>query len=331
MSSVVIAGNTSGSITISAPDVSGSNTLTLPVATDTLVGKATTDTLTNKTLVAPTITGNLTTTGNTILGDASTDTLNVGNGGLVKDASGNVGIGTASPDAKLELTVGDNGGINIEQSGSSQTGYLTFRDSDGGLDGRVSYDHSNNSMRFTTATTERMRIDSSGNLLVGTTSVLGKQTNSYDGVTAFGLALANTASGTASQIAIRFMRNGSDIGSVTTTNVATAYNTSSDYRLKNTIAPMVGALGKVALLKPVTYKWNADGSDGQGFIAHELAEVEPGCVTGEKDAVDAEGNPKYQGIDTSFLVATLTAAIQEQQALIIQLQADVAALKALSA
>ena len=93
MSSVVIAGNTSGSITISAPDVSGSNTLTLPVATDTLVGKATTDTLTNKTLVAPTITGTLTTTGNTILGDVSTDTLNVGNGGLVKDAGGNVGIG----------------------------------------------------------------------------------------------------------------------------------------------------------------------------------------------------------------------------------------------
>jgi hypothetical protein len=86
-------------------------------------------------------------------------------------------------------------------------------------------------------------------------------------------------------------------------------------------------LAKVALLKPCTYKWNADGSDGQGFIAHELQEVVEGCVTGEKDAVDAEGNPRYQGIDTSFLVATLTAAIQEQQALITQLQADVAALK----
>jgi hypothetical protein len=79
---------------------------------------------------------------------------------------------------------------------------------------------------------------------------------------------------------------------------------------------MTGALAKVAQLKPVTYKWNADGSDGEGFIAHELAEVVPQCVTGEKDAVDANGNPQYQGIDTSFLVATLTAAIQEQQALI---------------
>jgi hypothetical protein len=121
------------------------------------------------------------------------------------------------------------------------------------------------------------------------------------------------------------------VGTISTAGSNTAYNTSSDYRLKNTIAPMTGALAKVALLKPCTYKWNSDGSDGQGFIAHELQEVVEGCVTGEKDAVDAEGKPQYQGIDTSFLVATLTAAIQEQQALITQLQADVATLKGLSA
>jgi hypothetical protein len=90
---------------------------------------------------------------------------------------------------------------------------------------------------------------------------------------------------------------------------------------------MTGALAKVALLKPCTYKWNADGSDGQGFIAHELQEVVEGCVTGEKDAVDAEGNPRYQGVDTSFLVATLTAAIQEQQAIITQLTARITALE----
>ena len=77
---------------------------------------------------------------------------------------------------------------------------------------------------------------------------------------------------------------------------------------------MTGALSKVALLKPCTYKWNADGSDGEGFIAHELAEVCPQAVTGEKDAVDEDGNIKSQGIDTSFLVATLTAAIQELKA-----------------
>ena len=91
---------------------------------------------------------------------------------------------------------------------------------------------------------------------------------------------------------------------------------------------LTGALVKVALLKPCTYKWNVDGSDGQGFIAHELAEVCPHAVTGEKDAVDADGKPVHQGIDTSFLVATLTAAIQEQQALITSLTDRIAALEA---
>jgi squalene cyclase len=90
---------------------------------------------------------------------------------------------------------------------------------------------------------------------------------------------------------------------------------------------MTGALAKVAALKPVTYKWNIDDSESQGFIAHELQEVVPDCVTGEKDAVDAEGNPQYQGIDTSFLVATLTAAIQELNAKVDAQAAEIAALK----
>ena len=99
-------------------------------------------------------------------------------------------------------------------------------------------------------------------------------------------------------------------------------------------------MARVAALKPCTYTWkSAPDEVGEGFIAHELAEVCSQATTGEKDAVenyiDEEGNEqtriKPQGIDTSFLVATLTAAIQEQQALITQLQADVATLKALSA
>ena len=181
MSSVVIAGNTSGSITISAPDVSGSNTLTLPVATDTLVGKATTDTLTNKTLVNPTITGNLTTTGNTILGDASTDTLNVGNGGLVKDASGNVGIGTASPASygKLVSLGADNattfaavGATNMLRVQGYNSTYV------GTVLEAVNLAQSANTPLFINASqtqfgisgTERMRIDSAGNVGIGLTN-----------------------------------------------------------------------------------------------------------------------------------------------------------------
>jgi len=176
---------------------------------------------------------------------------------------------------------------------------------------------------------EAMRIDSSGNVLVGKTalpsaSVFGFAVNASSNNFQY---LMNSINTTGSGTHFEFYNPNGKVGSITTSGSATSYVTSSDYRLKEDISPMTGALAKVALLKPVTYKWKADGSDGQGFIAHELQEVVEGCVVGEKDAVDAEGNPRYQGIDTSFLVATLTAAIQEQQALITQLQADVAALK----
>jgi len=117
------------------------------------------------------------------------------------------------------------------------------------------------------------------------------------------------------------------IGQITGNNTNTSYTTSSDYRLKHDIAPMTGALAKVAALKPCTYVWKATGEADEGFIAHELQEVCPAAVTGEKDAVDAEGKPQYQGIDTSFLVATLTAAIQEQQAIITSLTDRITALE----
>ena len=183
--------------------------------------------------------------------------------------------------------------------------------------------------------TPDVRIDSSGNLLVGVTTATQPDQNfaqfrNIGGPSGVNCMSIGHVSGTSSGVQYAyFVYGGGAIGSISQNGTtAVAYNTSSDYRLKHDIAPMTGALARVAALKPVTYKWNADNSDAEGFIAHELAEVCPHAVTGEKDAVDEDGNPKYQGIDTSFLVATLTAAIQEQQAIIEQLQADVAALKA---
>ena len=183
--------------------------------------------------------------------------------------------------------------------------------------------------------TQAMTLDASGNLLVGTTSVNAKCTvASSSGSDVYAAITTNTQTGylynslsTSVSNFAYMIKNNANVGAIYCTTSSTTYVTSSDYRLKDTIAPMTGALAKVSALKPCTYKWKVDGSDGQGFIAHELQEVVPECVVGEKDAVDAEGKPVYQGIDTSFLVATLTAAIQEQQAIITALTARVAALE----
>jgi hypothetical protein len=247
------------------------------------------------------------------------------------DTSGNLGINNTNTDGFKFKVLDGAGNLARFTNGATQTLDVVL-DSSG-----VIFQNANNGyIAFKGSSSERMRLDSSGNLLVGKTSVL----NTISGFSASGngTVIVHTNASSFSQPLLLnredtdgdilvFRRANSTVGSVSVTSGATAYNTSSDYRLKNTVTPMTGALAKVALLKPVTYKWNANGSDGEGFIAHELAEVCPDAVTGKKDEIDKDGKPKYQGIDVSFLVATLTAAIQEQQTLITQLQADVAALK----
>ena len=276
----------------------------------------------------------------------STPSIQFSNGGgaalATIDYNGNVGIGTSSPAYKLQVSGGTASASNfvIGTESTSSAGTFGFTNSNGpAIQVFGSATGNSGALVALTAGTERMRIDSSGNLLVGTTSGGGA-----GGVTFYPLGNgAGSATvqvfnktNTTSDPAIQFRVNGSTVSAISYTNTTVTYATSSDYRLKNTIAPMTGALAKVALLKPCTYKWNVDGSDGQGFIAHELQEVVEGCVTGEKDAVetytDEDGNeairPVYQGIDTSFLVATLTAAIQEQQALITALTTRITALEA---
>jgi hypothetical protein len=227
---------------------------------------------------------------------------------LVTTTGGNVGIGTSSPASKLTV----DGGNAAIRTGNKFYLWNTANDNAPYLK------HVNGGIGFfNTSDSQAMQTDSSGNLLVGTTSGFSNQQGFYFGVGGISYtSIGHTTSAVSGDLYARFVYNGTGIGSITqngTTSVA--YNTSSDYRLKENIQPMTGALAKVQQLKPVTYKWKADGSDGEGFIAHELQAVVPDCVTGEKDAVDAEGNPVYQGIDTSFLVATLTAAIQELKAI----------------
>jgi hypothetical protein len=252
-------------------------------------------------------------------------TLHTGGSERVRiDTSGNVGIGTSSPGNKLSV-VGDQR-ITLTTAGTSYPLILGNETASGVSAAAIAFQnggstkasiqaavYGNDYMTFNVGSnTERMRIDSSGNLLVGTT---GLGTGTGHGLSPTGTGYSLRPSGAAQSMWLWY-NGGSVVGEIRTSTTATQYLTSSDYRLKEAVAPMVGALAKVQQLKPVTYKWKLDGSDGQGFIAHELQEVVPECVTGEKDAVDAEGNPQYQGIDTSFLVATLTAAIQELKALV---------------
>jgi hypothetical protein len=259
------------------------------------------------------------------------------------DTSQNVGIGTASPTQRLQVdstgatsTIfsrngGTNANTNVQFKNSTTSFYLGTNTS-----GNFAIKYNDADL----ATSPNMVIDSSGNVLVGTTSQI--TTGGFNpklSITNAGNAAFFTTSTNASVMGIQINTNGGDgikfynasasnVGNITINSGGTAYGTTSDYRLKENIVPMTGALDKVAQLKPVTYTWKVDGSDGQGFIAHELQAVVPDAVVGEKDAVDAEGNPKYQGIDTSFLVATLTAAIQEQQTIINDLKARIETLEA---
>jgi hypothetical protein len=151
-----------------------------------------------------------------------------------------------------------------------------------------------------------------GSTNVTNTAIAVYRWNSANGLN--GLALVDDENSATGRYAIQFIRNGTMVGSIQQTSTNTAYNTSSDYRLKENVQPMVNALSVVSKLKPCTYTWKSSGNNGQGFIAHELQEVFPEAVSGEKDEVNEDGTIKSQGIDPSFVIATLTAAIQELKA-----------------
>jgi hypothetical protein len=111
---------------------------------------------------------------------------------------------------------------------------------------------------------------------------------------------------------IDFYKGGTNVGTISVTSSATAYNTSSDYRLKENVIPLTGAADRVNQLQVHRFNFIADPDKTvDGFIAHEAQAVVPECVTGTKDEVDDDGNPVYQGIDQSKLVPLLTAALQE--------------------
>jgi hypothetical protein len=254
------------------------------------------------------------------------------------DSSGNVLVGQTSMPAGWGVTprlslkqsqTGAGAGVVVLSSSNDNTIYLGYDSFNSVGKLGVSYGSTGSYTPLTVEVggSERMRITSSGQLLINGTANFqdAKLEVNGDGTNT---ALAVKQSTTSSRTQISFNNPNGVVGQVSTSGSSTSYVTSSDYRLKENIAPMTGALATVAQLKPVTYTWKHDGSASQGFIAHELQEVVPDAVVGEKDAVNEDGTIKAQGIDTSFLVATLTAAIQEQQAIITDLKSRIEALEA---
>jgi hypothetical protein len=259
------------------------------------------------------------------------------------DSSGNLLVGTTSnyaENVQAAFYNASNGGISLA-SGTSGLSRLMFSDDVAGTAGvyvgSIIYSHADDSMRFNVnGGTERMRIDSSGNVLVGTTDtspasndVAGSLRSSTGlvqaSVSGNPCLFVNRKTNDGDVVSIR--RAGSQVGSISVTASATAYNTSSDYRLKTDAQPMTGASARVQALKPVNFEWISSGDRVDGFLAHEAQEVVPECVTGTKDAVGADGKPEYQGIDQSKLVPLLTAALQEALTKIADMEIRLSALE----
>jgi len=267
---------------------------------------------------------------------------------LTVDSSGNVGIGTSSPSfvsgyGGIQINGGGNGSVlhlTNSTTGTSSTDGFDLILAQGSSDAYV-WQRESAPLIFGTAATERMRIDSSGNLLVGkTTASLSTDGHwfaplgySYHTIAA-GANTLHVYSSTAS--AYRFYVTAAGVINATTTTITAI----SDQRLKENIRDLDDGLEKVMALQPRKFDWKEgkgeDTKNARGFIAQELELVFPDMVTEWIDPAP-EGEEPYKAVNAN-LIPTLVKAIQEMKAIIdtqastiTQLQADVAALKGASA
>jgi len=206
--------------------------------------------------------------------------------------------------------------VRLEAGGTTST-YLEYR-------GYLGH-------QFYVDTTERMRISSNGRVLVGATSDTGfrivstasgtegcldcvsSSTNGY-----YALRIDMHANNNYAQL---FRQGGSVVGTILTSSGSTSYNTSSDYRLKENVTYEFDATSRLKQLKPCRFNFKIDADKTKdGFLAHEVQTIVPEAVSGEKDAVDADGNIDPQGIDQSKLVPLLVKTIQELEARITALE-----------
>ena len=256
---------------------------------------------------------------------------------ILNPNGGNVGIGLTSPSQSIDTS----GKIRVRDGGNTTIPSIQMGAS--GVDG-LSLPTTNN-IAFITNSTERMRINSLGRVDIGTRSYVGSATSTtrlyLEGNTnghnlgqfqmadlSGGFMFYLSSSSPTSRQSHQFYNNRIDssptlVGSIQINSSSTAFNTSSDYRLKENVVEMTGALDRVEQLKPSRFNFIGHEEIVDGFLAHEVSDIVPEAITGEKDEVDAEGNPVYQGIDQSKLVPLLVGAIQELKAEIETLKAQI--------
>ncbi len=236
-------------------------------------------------------------------------------------ASGNVGIGTSSPGQRLDvqqaatdyqLRIGDAGGNHYDIGRNTTNGLLTFLGNQAAASGYV----------FSTVNGERARINSNGNFLVGTSSTFditsGATTQLSGQCAVFSAGSPNTI------MSFYNSTQSARVGFIGSNGNSTSYNSGSDYRLKENVVGIASALDAVQGMRPVTFTWKYSPASGvfSGFIAHELQQIWPEAVSGEKDAVCRDGvTPDYQAVDQSKLVPLLVAALQELAAKVAALEA----------
>ena len=222
-------------------------------------------------------------------------------------SGGNVGIGVTDPDQPLQVK-----GVIETQATNSTNGWQLYTYTDNTF--RLNYNGSGS---------DEIVLTSSGNLFVGADTTGGTASAKIEangGVD--GRCFQTKVSGTGSANAITFNNGNGQVGYIATSGTSTSYATSSDYRLKENVTYEFDALSRVAQLKPARFNFISDGETTvDGFIAHEVSDIVPEAITGEKDG------EQMQGIDQSKLVPLLTKAIQEQQELIKDLKSRIEVLE----
>ena len=262
---------------------------------------------------------------NTFLGYQAGQTHNLGSAGNGVNTYVGAFAGQNATTGTYNSFLGSVAG-NLMTSGSKNTIVGAYSGNQGGLDIRTS---SNYIVLSDGDGNPRLVGNSSGQFIMGATATLANERLYLYGDSTAGhpaLICDKQAAGATGCNQILFNNNNGFVGSITTSGSLTSFNVSSDRRLKENIAPLTGGLSSVLALKPSQYNYIADPSTQiQGFIADELQAVVPHAVFGEKDAVDAEGKPVYQGVDASFLIPHLVAAIQELNAKVTALKAKLGA------